>query len=361
MKLLVCATQGSGGDDEARIKALVGGFDFKLAEFNKRSKRKSFLHLMSAIRSGEFDLFVLEGSGVFGGLAAILGRRLWGMRYIVSSGDAVAPFLAGRHPLGQPIFQVYEKLLYRSASGFIGWTPYLVGRALTFGAPRAITIPGWAPYIPESDRLRESRTAIRKQFNIPDDAVVYGLVGTLSWSKRYDYCYGSELIKAAQLSKRRVYVLIVGDGSGLQELKKLAGSSLGVSVFLPGRVQREAVPEYLAAMDMGSIPQSVDGVGSFRYTTKLSEYRAAGLPFVTSEIPMAFDLDDGCIWRIRGNSPWDHLYIRNLAELMGELTLAEITRRRGLRHESHAFNREEQILSADSFIRSICDDVKAGR
>lgn len=358
MRLLVCATQGSGGDDEARIKELVRGFDFKLAGFSKRSKLKSFKGLISALRSRTFDLFVLEGSGIFGGFAAILGRWIWGVPYIVSSGDAIAPFLAGRHPIARPIFQLYETLLCRSASGFIGWTPYLVGRALTLGSPRAITIPGWAPYEADLNQMRVSRQRIREQYEIPEDAVVYGLVGSLSWSRRYNYCYGSELVKSARISKREVFVLIVGDGSGLEELKRLAGDSLGRNILLPGRVARHEVPAYLAAMDVGSIPQSVDGVGSFRYTTKLSEYRAAGLPFITSEIPMGFDLDDGCVWRIPGSSPWDDVFIRSLAELMNELTPAEIVRRRALRRNVGCFDRDAQIQSVSSFIRAVYDDEK---
>ena len=63
-------------------------------------------------------------------------------------------------------------------------------------------------------------------------------------------------------------------------------------------------------MDVASLPQSVDGVGSFRYTTKLSEYLAARLPVVTGEIPLAFDLDDGWMWRLPGDAPWEERYSR---------------------------------------------------
>ena len=58
----------------------------------------------------------------------------------------------------------------------------------------------------------------------------------------------------------------------MQHLKDLAGEELGRTIILTGRVPREQVIDYLAAMDVGSLPQSVDGVGSFRYTIKLSEY-----------------------------------------------------------------------------------------
>ncbi len=127
-----------------------------------------------------------------------------------------------------------------------------------------------------------------------------------------------------------VRVLVVGDGSGLSRLVDLAGDDLGTRVILPGRVPRERVPDYLAALDVASLPQSVDGVGSFRYTTKISEYLAAGLPVVTGEIPLAYDLDDGWLWRIRGDAPWDERYLAGLAELMASLSPEDVARRREL-------------------------------
>jgi hypothetical protein len=52
-------------------------------------------------------------------------------------------------------------------------------------------------------------------------------------------------------------------------------------------VARDAVPDYLAAFDVASLPQSCDQIGAFRYTTKLPEYLAAKLPIVTGELPVA--------------------------------------------------------------------------
>ena len=43
-------------------------------------------------------------------------------------------------------FAMYERMLCRFSAGFIGWTSYLVGRAISFGAPRGMTAasgPGW--------------------------------------------------------------------------------------------------------------------------------------------------------------------------------------------------------------------------
>ena len=40
--------------------------------------------------------------------------------------------------------QAYERLLMRLSAGCIAWSPYLAGRALTLGAPRAMTAASWA-------------------------------------------------------------------------------------------------------------------------------------------------------------------------------------------------------------------------
>jgi Glycosyl transferase 4-like domain/Glycosyl transferases group 1 len=353
VKLLACATQGSGGDDEVRLRALVSAFRATFVEFTKRHKWASAFRLLGQLRSRQFDLFVLEGSGIAGGLPAIAGRMLWGMPYVVSSGDAVAPFLSSRHPIGKPLFSWYERTLCAHASGFIGWTPYLVGRALTYGTPRAITIPGWAPFTPDKAAMRNARRAIRSRFNIPESAVIFGLVGSLNWSQRYEYCYGLELVKAARLANGAAYVLILGDGSGLEHLRGFAGDALGSTILLPGRIARDEVPAYLAAMDMGSIPQSVDGVGSFRYTTKLAEYKAAGLPFVANQIPMAYDLDDAAIWRLPGTSPWDPAFIHALSDLMKSLTQSEIAQRLQGDTNDTEFDKQKQVDRATAFLKDL--------
>ena len=55
---------------------------------------------------------------------------------------------------------------------------------------------------------------------------------------------------------------------------------------------------------------------------------AAGLPMVTGQVPMGYDLDDGWVWRLPGNAPWDEPYIRGLADLLDRLTPAELAEKR---------------------------------
>jgi glycosyltransferase involved in cell wall biosynthesis len=303
----------------------------------------------------------MEGTGSAGGLAIMLAKWIYGIPYIVSSGDAIAPFLGARWPVAKSVFALFEWLLYRNSSGFIGWTPYLVGRALTMGAPKGMTAAGWAPFRYSEPQLAESRWRVRRSLGIPEDAIVFGIAGSLIWSKRWNYCYGHELVQAILAVKNpAVRVLIVGDGDGLGRLREIAGSKLGETIFLPGRVPRKQVPEYLSAMDAVTLPQSVDNVGSFRYTTKVSEYLSVRVPLITNQIPAAYDLDYGGVWRLPGTTPWDPCFVDALADLMDRLTLEAIEQKRSaIPNYLPVFDRARQIETTAEFITEILTETAA--
>jgi hypothetical protein len=329
-RILSVATQGTGGDDEARILALLEKLSPEVFQFQYSDKKSSFVKLLRRLLKERPDLVVLEGTGVGGGVAVILARVLAGIPYVVSSGDAVGPFVAAQSPLLGPILGIYERLLCRCAHGFIGWTPYLTGRALTLGAPRSMTAAGWAPFIKSSEELEIGRKRIRDQLKISDKEIVVGIAGSLAWNPRVGYCYGYELVEAMKrIHSKNIRALIVGDGSGRTQLESLTTGARKESIILTGRVPRNEVPDYLAAMDIASLPQSTDQVGSFRYSTKVSEYLASRVPIVTSQIPLAYDFDGRWIWRLPGQSPWDPKYISALAELLDHVTFDEIKLKRG--------------------------------
>jgi len=237
----------------------------------------------------------------------------------------VGPFVGAHSALAGPVFAVYERLLCRLSDGFIGWTPYLTGRALTFGAPRAATACGFAPMPVVQEAVPATHIAIRQQLGISQSAIVFGIAGALVWNPRRGYCYGQELVQAiCKTSRTDVCVLVVGGGTGLEQLKKIAGDRVGKTVFFTDMVPGLEVWKYLAAMDVASLPQSRDGVGMFRYTTKISEYAALGLPIVTGRLPLAYDLDDGSMWRLPGHAPWSDEYVSAMTALMDQLSPEEL-------------------------------------
>jgi hypothetical protein len=356
--ILAVATQGSGGDDEARLRALLSGLPAEFFPFDRGSKRKSARDLLRTIRRERPDLVVMEGTGIGGGIAVLLGRMLAGVPFVVSSGDAVGPFVASLKPWLGPIFGAYERRLCRASAGFIGWTPYLAGRALTLGAPRAITAAGWAPFAPRP----EARGEIRRRLGIPENALVFGIVGSLAWNNRAGFCYGLELVAAMKrVAREDIRAVIVGDGDGRARLDAMA-KGCGRRCVFTGRVPREEVPAYLAAFDVASLPQSLDGVGMFRYTTKISEYLATGLPIVTGRLPLAYDLDGGWIWRLPGRAPWDDTYFDALAHLMETLTPDELAAKRSAVPRClPEFDRDRQVERVGSFLLDILSERRSGR
>ncbi|MDJ0733709.1 MAG: glycosyltransferase [Nostocaceae cyanobacterium] len=359
-KILVFATKGTGSNEEARILKLLFNFDTQVVPFSVSAKLTSCLKIIRQALRTKPKLIVMEGTGIAGGLACLFLYWFLGIPYVFSSGDAIAPFLSLKYPFLAPIVSIYERILCRFCAGFIGWTPYLVGRALTFGAPKAVTAPGWAHSPRTWEQLTESRKTIGKQLGIPDNSLVFGLLGSLAWNRRCQYCYGYELVQAFRQTKpENISILIVGDGDGMPYLKELAGEDLDKRIFLPGNVPFEQVLDYMSVMDVASLPQSVDGIGSFRYTTKLSEYLSAKLPVVTSQIPMAYDIGGDWVWKLPGSKPWEDCYINALATLMESITHREIAiKQKAIPVAIPDFDLEPQILRVTDFINDILSSTQ---
>ncbi|MGI8983683.1 MAG: glycosyltransferase [Acidimicrobiales bacterium] len=322
--------------------------------FDREHKGRSAMRAVYRAARRRPHLIVMEGTGLAGGAAVLALRLAAGIPYVVSSGDAVAPFLRSVVPWSAPVAEVYERMLCRFSHGFIGWSPYLVGRALTFGARRAMTAANWSPQATASE---SDRATVRAELGIDPDAIVFGIAGTLKWNPRRGYCYGRELVQAVLRANRPdVAVLVVGDGDGRHVLEEDAGDQIGKSVFLTGQIPQSAVASHLAVMDVASLPQSVDSVGAFRYTMKLSEYLTAGLPVVTGQLPAAYDLDDGWLWRLPGDAPWDPRYIEALGRLMRDVTARDLALRRvAVPRAAPVFDAARQRRAVCAFIQDLLD------
>lgn len=350
---IVCfATQGHRHIEGERIRVLLEDLGAEEFAFDRAHKLRSAWRLARSVVADRPQLLVMEGTGTAGGLVLLAMRGLLGVPYVVSSGDAVGPFLGLHSRVLGLLGGIYERLLCRYSAGFVGWTPYLAGRALAFGAPRAMTAAGWTRGEPSEG----ARARVRSELGISERAIVVGLAGSLHWNGKVGYVYGAEIVQAVvRCGRADVVACIVGDGDGLARLRELAGDELGKRVLLPGRVAPEQVPDYLSACDAGSLSQSVDSIGSFRYTTKLSEYLAVGLPVITGEVPLAYDLDEGYMWRLPGDAPWSETFIDSLSALLRGLTHEEIEAKRAAAQavSSAVFDRRTQQRRMSAFVGDI--------
>ncbi|CAM3259312.1 glycosyltransferase [Rhodothermus bifroesti] len=334
-KMLCISTAGPVGQDFQRIQRLTEGLPVDCTLWGlerNRSRQKNLWAVWERLRQERPDLVYLEGTGIAAGLPLIWAARAWGQRYVVSSGDPIGGFFyVTEGPLYGAAFSIYERLLYRYCSGFIGWTPYLTGVALKLGAPRAITIEGgvdletFRPY-PESHRQ-----FLRQRYGIPADHLVCGVVGSLKWVARQRYCYGLELVEMLRYLRRvDVTVLIVGDGDGLPYLKARLPEALQRRVVFTGRVAAAEVVDLLNVMDIGFITQTLDALGRYRLTTKLPEYLATGLPVAMSPIPGFYDYVYPAGWALPEGHPADRAFHQKVAAWLDTLSWEEVQARAAL-------------------------------
>ena len=353
-RILYFATQGETHLDFERLRYLLEPLGAEPYAFDHGSRLRSAAGLIKAVRARRPRLVVMEGTGIAGGIALLAIDALLGIPFVLSSGDAVGPYLGLHSRVAGLLGGLYERLLCRRCAGYVGWTPYLVGRAITFGAPRAMSAPGWT----RERAAGDAREAVRARLGISPDALVVGLVGSLNWRARVGYVYGAELIRAlAAVGRRDLVVCIVGDGPGLARLRELAGTDLGTRVLLPGRVAPHEVPDYLAAFDVASLPQSVDGVGSFRYFDQTERVPRSGTSDPHRREPGRLRSRRGLPLEAARARSWSAVYIGALAQLLDALSSDEIARRReaALHRQADPFDMLAQQRRMGAFV----DDLLA--
>src|SRR5437762_2099155 len=143
-RILCLATHGHEHLDAVRLSYQLAPLRPDVFPFDHDRKLRSALALANTLRSQRPSLVVMEGTGLAGGIPVLAFNRLLGIPFVVCSGDAVGPYLRLRSRLLGAAGTLYERSLCRRCAGYIGWTPYLAGRALTYGARRAMSAPGWA-------------------------------------------------------------------------------------------------------------------------------------------------------------------------------------------------------------------------
>ena len=127
-----------------------------------------------------------------------------------------------------------------------------------------------------------TKAQARKCLGIPPKSFCLGYVGSVN--ERYDFATMLQALKLCQGEIARPYLLVVGDGSHLQQVKSRA-RELGLAdcVRFTGFLQPEALPEVAPAMDVGLMNLKADEVRRHGpLHTKLSTYGLFGLPVVTA-------------------------------------------------------------------------------
>jgi len=118
---------------------------------------------------------------------------------------------------------------------------------------------------------------LRRRYNLEGFTTI-GLLGSLIWNSRWQMCYGWEMVELIdRLRDLPVKGLIIGDGSGLGELKaQVAARGLEDRIAFLGRVAYDQLSPLLNLMDICLSTQTNDLAGQVRTTGKLPLYLACG-------------------------------------------------------------------------------------
>ncbi|MDF1836555.1 MAG: glycosyltransferase family 4 protein [Planctomycetota bacterium] len=186
-----------------------------------------------------------------------------------------------------------------------------------------------------------SRPAARKQLGLdPDAQLVVYTGGLLAWK-------GVEvLVQAAGQMPDVDFVIVGGMDADVERIRGLAAGLGNVQVL--GFQAPDRVPLFLAAADVGVVPNRSQPAISSRYTSplKVFEAMAVGLPLVVSDLPSMRDIvsDE----EVRFVVPDDATALADgIRSLFGDANLRkELGRRLSQRADQHTFDaRASRLLT----------------
>jgi len=212
---------------------------------------------------------------------------------------------------------------------------------LALGVDRALVTVEHDAYELERFNHLPTKSQARAALNLPPDVplVVY-TGGLLAW-KGVDV-----LVEAAKLSPEIYFAIAGGMEADVQRLRQTVGGVANVRV--DGFQAPERVALYLAAGDIGVVPNRSKPAISARYTSplKVFEAMAAGLPLVVSDVPSLREIltpDEEAVFV----APDDASALRaGIAILMADSSRREsLQRRANLRAPQHTWDaRADRIL-----------------
>jgi len=233
-----------------------------------------------------FDVLVIGGWSLMATQLAIAWARIRHVPYLVVSEN----HLREERPRWiRAVKSLVLRHVIPAARGHLVTGTLAREHALRYGArsdsvtifPNTVDVTA---YKRAAERLRSDRPGIRRTLGIRDDAIVVTQVGRLMSLKAPEDTVAA-VIRARDLTTRRLHLLLVGDGP-LREGLERRTTAAGIDVTFAGFRRGEALLECYAATDIFVLLSHRETWG-----TVVNEAAAFGLPLVlTDRVGAAADL-----------------------------------------------------------------------
>lgn len=298
----------------ARIADALHGFDVEVLIRRASRRADGRRYAAAAGRAAVVYAVDLAAAPLLGALFRSRSAKL-----IIDTGDAPSAFLRVVRARGARIAaaHIMEAYAYRAAGAFVvrgTYHPQFL-RAQGFGkevhvVPDGVDLDAFRPV--DGDGLRE-------QLGLTD-AFTVGIQGHFTWYPRLGGGLGWELLHAIALRPDLpIHAVLMGDGHGLAELRRLA-EELGISdrLHVIGRVPYRSLARYLAICDVCLLTQTNDASSWIRTTGKLPVYLASGRYVLATRVGTAADLlPDEMLLDYHGS--WDRSYPARLADAIARV------------------------------------------
>ena len=244
--------------------------------------------------------------------AALVGRTLFGSRFVLDTGDAIGPLRAGRSWIGGLLGHVMERIGYLLAWKVVARSTGLANRIQRLSSKQAVVIPDGCDLeqIPEGNG-----EDARVRWHCGSDTTVIGVVGSANWNERLGWCYGRDVIEAVARSRRNDLMgVLVVSGDGVPRLRDLAANrKVSERIIFDAPLPGYDVYKQIQGFDVAVSTQTDDEVGQCRTTGKLIQYIAAGKFVLASRVGEAARiLPEEMLVPYRG--AWDEDYFARLAD-----------------------------------------------
>jgi glycosyltransferase involved in cell wall biosynthesis len=209
--------------------------------------------------------------------AGVLAGKLLGVPVVLEINDTVEMDRTrqGKQLAMRPLARLFENAIFRGATGLVPVSGYLKDHLVSRGLPaERIRVTPNAVDAAWFDPERFTGQSVRERYGLKDTVVV-GFTGSFTKWHGLDLLVGAFALVARDVPQLRL--LLVGDGPKRPEAEALV-RELGLEerVVLTGRVPHAEIPEHVAAMDIGVMPQS----NPFGSPMKVFEYQALARPVV---------------------------------------------------------------------------------